>query len=116
MLVLNLINVCAQYEQTGRNADKIPHHTCKVNYVRMVLHCAMLYCAPVSVDAAGRGLAPDVHPADLPGHARGGAHQVGLPAAGGHRGHRAAAAVEPALLPAVHPQHRRWQHRRGECF
>ena len=41
MLVLNLINVCAQYEQTGRNADKIPHHTCKVNYVRMVLHCAL---------------------------------------------------------------------------
>ena len=65
---------------------------------------------------AGCGLAPDVHPADLPGHARGGAHQVGLPAAGGHRGHRAAAAVEPALLPAVHPQHRRGQHRRGECF
>ena len=37
----NLINVCAQCGQTGRNADKIPHHTSKLNYVRMVLHCAV---------------------------------------------------------------------------
>ena len=36
-----MINVCAQCGQTGRNADKIPHHTSKVNYVRMVLHCAL---------------------------------------------------------------------------
>ena len=25
-----------------RNADKIPHHTSKVKFVRMVLHCAVL--------------------------------------------------------------------------
>ena len=25
----------------GRNADKIPRHTSEINYVRMVLHCAM---------------------------------------------------------------------------
>ena len=42
MPMTNLINVCAQCGQTGQNADKIPHHTSKVNYVRMVLHCAML--------------------------------------------------------------------------
>ena len=33
--------VCPQCGQTGRNADKIPHHTSKVNYVSMVLHCAL---------------------------------------------------------------------------
>ena len=27
--------------QTGRNADKIPRHTSKDNYVHMVLHCAL---------------------------------------------------------------------------
>ena len=42
MLVLNLINVCAQCGQTGRNTDKIPRHTSEVNYVSMVLHCALL--------------------------------------------------------------------------
>ena len=41
MPMTNLINICAQCGQTGRNADKIPHHTSKVNYVRMVLHCAV---------------------------------------------------------------------------
>ena len=41
MPMTNLINVCAQCGQTGRNADKFPHHTSKFNYVRMVLHCAM---------------------------------------------------------------------------
>ena len=29
------------YGQTGRNADKIPCHTSEVNYVCMVLHCAL---------------------------------------------------------------------------
>ena len=38
--------VCAQCGQTGRNADKIPRHTSKVNYVRMVLHCALLHPTP----------------------------------------------------------------------
>ena len=37
-----MIEVCAHCGQTGRNADKIPRHTSKVNYVHMVLHCAML--------------------------------------------------------------------------
>ena len=41
MPMTNLINVCAQCGQTGRNADKIPCHTSEVNYVRMVLHCAL---------------------------------------------------------------------------
>ena len=41
MPMLNLINVCAQCGQTGRNAGKIPHHTGKVNHVRIVLHCAL---------------------------------------------------------------------------
>ena len=41
MPMTNLINVCAQWGQTGRNADKIPHHTSEVNYVRMVLHSAL---------------------------------------------------------------------------
>ena len=41
MPMTNLINVCAQCGQTGRNADKIPHHTSEVNYVRIVLHCAI---------------------------------------------------------------------------
>ena len=43
MSMANLINVCAKCGQTGRNADKISHHTGEVNYVRMVLHCA-LHC------------------------------------------------------------------------
>ena len=30
-----------QCGQIGRNANKIPRHTSEVNYVRMVLHCAM---------------------------------------------------------------------------
>ena len=37
----NLIYVCAQCGQTGRNADKIPRHASEVNYVSMVLHCAL---------------------------------------------------------------------------
>ena len=43
MPMTNRIKVCAQWGQTGRNVDKIPHHTSKVNYVRMVLHCAVGY-------------------------------------------------------------------------
>ena len=42
MPMTNLINVCAQCGQTGRNADKIPCHTSEVNYVRMVLHSALV--------------------------------------------------------------------------
>ena len=42
MPMKNRIKVCAQCGQTGRNADKIPHHTSEVNYVRMVLHCALV--------------------------------------------------------------------------
>ena len=30
------------------SADKIPHHTSKVNYVRMVLHCAVLDKVPTT--------------------------------------------------------------------
>ena len=41
MPMTNLINVCAQCRQTGQNADKIPCHTSEVNYVCMVLHCAL---------------------------------------------------------------------------
>ena len=41
MPMTNLINVCAQCGQTGQNADKISLHTSEVNYVRMVLHCAL---------------------------------------------------------------------------
>ena len=48
MPMLNLINVCAQCGQTGRNADKIPRHTSKVNYVCMVLHSALLPSCTVS--------------------------------------------------------------------
>ena len=40
-IFLLALKVCAQCGQTGRNADKIPRHTSEVNYVRMVLHCAM---------------------------------------------------------------------------
>ena len=36
-----ICNVWAQCGQTGQNADKIPRHTSKVNYVRVVLHCAV---------------------------------------------------------------------------
>ena len=42
MPMTNLIKVCAQCGQTGRNADKIAHHTSEFNYVRMVLHCALV--------------------------------------------------------------------------
>ena len=38
---ISAIKVCAQCGQNGRNADKIPRHTSKVNYVRMVLHSAL---------------------------------------------------------------------------
>ena len=41
MPMTNLINVCAQCGQTGRNADKIPRHTSEVHYVCMVLPCAL---------------------------------------------------------------------------
>ena len=44
----NLINVCAQCGQTGQNANKIPRHTSKVNYVCMVLHSALLPSCTVS--------------------------------------------------------------------
>ena len=40
-IFLLALKVCAQCGQTGRNADKIPRHTSKVNYVRMGLHCAL---------------------------------------------------------------------------
>ena len=35
------------------SVDKIPHHTSKVNYVRMVLHCAVTY---PNITGAGRQL------------------------------------------------------------
>ena len=38
----NMIKVCAQCGQAGQNADKIPCYTSEVNYVRMVLHSALL--------------------------------------------------------------------------
>ena len=51
MPMTNLTKVCAQCGQTGRNADKIPLHTSEVNYVRMVLHCAV--CAGMVGAGAG---------------------------------------------------------------
>ena len=41
MPMTNLLYVCAQCGQTGRNADEIQCHTSEVNYVCMVLHCAL---------------------------------------------------------------------------
>ena len=54
MRMTNLINVCAQCRQTGQNRDKIPRHTSEVNYVRMVLHCALLLPTRLKLELAVR--------------------------------------------------------------
>ena len=51
-IFLLALKVCAQCGQTGRNADKIPRHTSKVNYVRIGLHCALVSALLVAGAAA----------------------------------------------------------------